>query len=139
MHPSDGRVVSNFIVQALRNEPITVYGDGSQTRSFCYVDDMIEAFVAFMATPAELTGPLNLGNPAEFRIAELAEKIIAMTGSRSRILARPLPADDPVQRQPDIAAARRHLGWEPRVGLDAGLAKTIEYFEALLEDSGGTG
>jgi UDP-glucuronate decarboxylase len=136
MPPADGRVVSNFIVQALGNEPITIYGDGSQTRSFCYVDDMIAAFVKLMATPADFTGPVNLGNPGEFRIIDLAEKIIAMTGSRSGIERRPLPADDPVQRQPDIALARRHLGWEPRVQLDEGLAKTIEYFEALLEDSG---
>ena len=135
MHPADGRVVSNFIVQALRNEPITIYGDGSQTRSFCYVDDLVAAFVKLMATPADFTGPVNLGNPGEFRIVDLAEKIVAMTGSKSRIERRPLPADDPVQRQPDIALARKHLGWEPRVQLDEGLAKTIEYFEALLEDS----
>jgi len=132
MHPADGRVVSNFIVQALKNEPITIYGDGQQTRSFCYVDDLMDAFVAFMATPAELTGPLNLGNPTEFRIAELAERIIAGTGSRSRIVKKPLPQDDPAQRQPDIALARKHLKWEPKVDLEAGLLKTIGYFEAML-------
>ena len=134
MHPSDGRVVSNFIVQALRNEPITIYGDGSQTRSFCYVDDLVTAFVAFMATPGEFTGPVNLGNPNEFRIVDLAKKIIEMTRSKSTIEFKPLPADDPVQRQPDIALARKQLGWEPRVQLDEGLAKTIEYFERLLSE-----
>ena len=132
MHPADGRVVSNFIVQALKNEPITIYGDGQQTRSFCYVDDLIDAFVAFMAAPAKLTGPLNLGNPTEFRIAELAERIIAGTGSRSKIVKKPLPEDDPAQRQPDIALARKHLNWEPKVDLEAGLLKTIGYFEAML-------
>ncbi len=132
MHPADGRVVSNFIMQALRNEPITIYGDGAQTRSFCYVDDLIGAFVAFMATPAELTGPMNLGNPNEFRIIELAEKIIAMTGSKSKINRKPLPADDPAQRQPDIAMAKKHLGWEPSVQLDQGLRKTIEYFAGMV-------
>ncbi|MDH5247117.1 MAG: SDR family oxidoreductase [Betaproteobacteria bacterium] len=136
MHPADGRVVSNFIVQALKNEPITIYGEGQQTRSFCYVDDLIDAFVALMATPAEFTGPVNLGNPNEFRIIELAEKIIAITGSRSAIVKRPMPTDDPAQRQPDIALARKHLGWEPTVQLDAGLKKTIEYFEAMLEQTG---
>jgi UDP-glucuronate decarboxylase len=132
MHPADGRVVSNFIVQALKNEPITIYGEGQQTRSFCYVDDLIDAFVAFMATPPEFTGPVNLGNPNEFRIIELAEKIIAITGSRSAIVRKPMPADDPTQRQPDIALARRHLGWEPKVQLDEGLKKTIVYFQSLL-------
>ena len=132
MHPADGRVVSNFIVQALKNEPITIYGDGQQTRSFCYVDDLMDAFVAFMATPAELTGPLNLGNPNEFCIVELAERIIAGTGSRSKIVKKPLPEDDPAQRQPDIALARTHLNWEPKVDLEAGLLKTIGYFEAML-------
>jgi len=131
MHPSDGRVVSNFIVQALANEPITIYGDGSQTRSFCYVDDLITAFIAFMATPAELTGPVNLGNPNEFTILELAKKVIALTGSKSTIVSKPLPADDPVQRQPDIAMAKKHLGWEPSVQLDEGLTKTIKYFAAM--------
>ena len=136
MHPADGRVVSNFIVQALKNEPVTIYGEGQQTRSFCYVDDLIDAIVAFMATPAELTGPVNLGNPHEFRIIELAEKIIAITGSRSAIVKSPMPADDPAQRQPDIALARKNLGWEPKVQLDAGLKKTIEYFEAMLDQAG---
>ena len=132
MHPADGRVVSNFIVQALKNEPITIYGDGQQTRSFCYVDDLIDAFVAFMATDAELTGPMNLGNPSEFRIVELAERVIAATGSRSKIVKKPMPEDDPSQRQPDIALARKYLNWAPKIELDAGLAKTIGYFEALL-------
>jgi UDP-glucuronate decarboxylase len=132
MHPNDGRVVSNFIVQALRNEPIAIYGDGNQTRSFCYVDDLIAAFTALMATPAEFTGPVNLGNPNEFRIIELAEKIIALTGSKSKIERRPLPSDDPTRRQPDIALARKHLGWKPKVQLDEGLAKTIEYFARMM-------
>ena len=132
MHPADGRVVSNFIVQALKNKPITIYGDGKQTRSFCFVDDLVSACVAFMATPADFTGPVNLGNPNEFRIIDLAKKIITLTGSKSKIEHEPLPADDPVQRQPDIALAREHLGWEPKVQLDEGLAKTIEYFERLL-------
>jgi len=132
MHPADGRVVSNFIVQALKNEPITIYGDGQQTRSFCYVDDLIDAFVAFMAAPAKLTGPLNLGNPNEFCIVELAERIIAGTGSRSKIIRKPLPEDDSSQRQPDIELARKHLNWEPKVQLEAGLVKTIAYFEAML-------
>ena len=135
MHPNDGRVVSNFVVQALKGEPIAIYGDGSQTRSFCYVDDMIDAFVALMAAPAGFTGPVNLGNPAEFTIRELAEKVIALTGSRSTIEHRPLPADDPRQRQPDIALARTVLGWEPRTGLEAGLERTIRHFSALLEDA----
>ena len=131
MHPNDGRVVSNFIMQALNDEPITIYGDGSQTRSFCYVDDMITAFVALMATPAEFTGPVNLGNPTEFSIRELAEKVIALTGSKSKIEFRPLPGDDPTQRQPDIGLARAKLGWAPTVALDDGLKKTIAYFEAM--------
>jgi UDP-glucuronate decarboxylase len=132
MHPADGRVVSNFIVQALRNEPLTIYGEGQQTRSFCYVDDLIGGFLAFMATPADFTGPVNLGNPTEFRIVELAERIIAATGSRSQIVKKPLPEDDPSQRQPDIALARKHLGWEPKVDLAVGLVRTIAYFEAML-------
>ena len=132
MHPNDGRVISNFIVQALKGEPITIYGDGSQTRSFCYVDDMIDAFVALMATPAGFTGPVNLGNPVEFTIRELAEKVIAITGSKSRIEFKPLPADDPRQRQPDIALARSKLGWGPKAGLEAGLGKMVAYFDALL-------
>jgi UDP-glucuronate decarboxylase len=136
MHPNDGRVVSNFIMQALRNQPITIYGDGSQTRSFCYVDDLIDAFLAFMQTPAEFTGPVNLGNPNEFSIRELADKVIAITGSKSKIVSKPLPADDPVQRQPDITLIRDNVGWEPVVQLDDGLTKTIEYFETMLENSG---
>jgi UDP-glucuronate decarboxylase len=135
MHPNDGRVVSNFIVQALRGEPITLYGDGAQTRSFCYVDDMIEGIVKLMATPDELTGPVNLGNPAEFSIRELAEKILALTGSRSRIEHKPLPEDDPRQRQPDIALARKALGWAPRTPLETGLRPTIEYFERMLSSA----
>ena len=131
MHPNDGRVVSNFIMQALEGEPITIYGDGSQTRSFCYVDDMIDAFVALMASPRDVTGPVNLGNPVEFTIRELAEKVVALTGSRSRIEYRPLPANDPRQRQPDIALARSKLGWEPAVGLDEGLRRTIDYFRSV--------
>lgn len=133
MHPADGRVVSNFIVQALKNRPITIYGDGSQTRSFCYVDDLVTAIVAFMGTPAELTGPMNLGNPNEFRIIDLAQKIIKLTGSKSTIEHQPLPTDDPVQRQPDITLARKHLGWEPKVQLDEGLQKTIDYFAMMLK------
>ena len=133
MHPNDGRVVSNFIVQALEGEPITIYGDGRQTRSFCYVEDLIEGIVRLMDTPDEITGPVNLGNPAEMTIRELAEKVIELTGSRSKVDSRPLPQDDPIQRQPDIAVAREKLGdWMPHVELEAGLRKTIEYFEALL-------
>jgi UDP-glucuronate decarboxylase len=132
MHPDDGRVVSNFIVQALRREPITIYGDGSQTRSFCYVDDLIDAFILFMGSAEDLTGPLNLGNPDEFSVAELAEKVLALTGSRSEIVYRPLPADDPKQRQPNISLAKEKLGWAPKVKLDDGLKKTIEYFDQVL-------
>ena len=132
MHPDDGRVVSNFIVQALRGEPITIYGDGSQTRSFCYVSDLIEAFVRFMDTGPGFPGPVNLGNPAEIAIGELAEKVVAMTGSRSDISYRPLPQDDPLQRQPDITLAREKLGWEPKVALEDGLRETIAYFDGLF-------
>jgi len=132
MHPNDGRVVSNFIVQALKNEPITIHGDGSQTRAFCYVDEMIEAFIRLMATNDEVSGPVNLGNPVEFSILELAEKTIALTGSRSQITFHPLPGDDPQQRQPDISLARKLLDWEPILALDEGLAKTICYFDQLL-------
>ncbi|MEZ4524821.1 MAG: UDP-glucuronic acid decarboxylase family protein [Desulfobacterales bacterium] len=132
MHPNDGRVVSNFIVQALKNEPITIYGDGSQTRSFCYVDDLIDAFVLLMDSPDEFTGPVNLGNPGEFTIAELAQKVIALTGSRSELVFRPLPADDPRQRRPDIALAKEKLGWEPKIPLEEGLKSTIAYFDELL-------
>ena len=132
MHPNDGRVVSNFIVQALKGDPITIYGDGSQTRSFCYVDDMIEAFVRFMNTPDDITGPINLGNPGEFAILELAEKVIGLTGSRSKIINKPLPTDDPMQRQPDISLAKEKLDWEPNIHLEKGLIQTIEYFKGLL-------
>ena len=136
MHPNDGRVVSNFIVQALQNKPITIYGDGSQTRSFCYVDDLIEGFVRLMDSPDDFTGPVNLGNPGEFTIKELAEKVIEMTGSSSTLTYEPLPSDDPTQRQPNISRAREALGWEPDVKLEEGLAKTIPYFEALLHRIG---
>jgi UDP-glucuronate decarboxylase len=136
MHPNDGRVVSNFIVQALRGEPVTIYGDGSQTRSFCYVDDLVEAFIRFMATDDDVTGPINLGNPGEFTILELAEKVIAATGSRSKLIRQPLPADDPVQRRPDITLAKDELGWEPKIQLDEGLEKTIAYFDKLLSSMG---
>ncbi|WP_295404098.1 UDP-glucuronic acid decarboxylase family protein [uncultured Thiocystis sp.] len=132
MHPNDGRVVSNFIVQALKGEPITIYGDGSQTRSFCYVDDLIDAFVRLMNTPDDVTGPVNIGNPGEFTIKQLAEKVVEMTGSSSRISYEPLPSDDPTQRQPDITLAKERLGWEPTITLETGLAKTIPYFDALL-------
>ena len=132
MHPNDGRVVSNFIVQALQNQPITIYGDGNQTRSFCYVDDLIEAFVRLMDSPDEFTGPVNTGNPGEFTIRELAEKVIEMTGSKSAIVQQPLPHDDPKQRQPDITLAREKLGWEPGTVLEEGLKPTIAYFEGLL-------
>jgi UDP-glucuronate decarboxylase len=133
MHPNDGRVVSNFIVQALRGEPITLYGSGSQTRSFCYVDDLIDAIVRFMDTPADFPGPVNIGNPNEFTIRELAQTVISLTGSRSKIVEKPLPQDDPMQRQPDIALARERLGWEPKVQLEEGLKKTIAYFDDLLQ------
>ena len=132
MHPNDGRVVSNFIVQALRGEDITIYGDGSQTRSFCYVDDMVEGFVRMMASPAALTGPINMGNPGEFTILELAETILRMVGGRSRLVMRPLPQDDPQQRQPDIALAKTALNWSPQVHLEEGLTRTIDYFKTLL-------
>jgi UDP-glucuronate decarboxylase len=128
MHPSDGRVVSNFIIQALKGEPITIYGDGQQTRSFCYVDDLIEGFLRFMDTPAGVTGPINLGNPGEFTMLELAEKVIRLTRSDSKIEHKPLPQDDPKQRQPDIAKARALMDWEPVVSLEEGLARTIAYF-----------
>jgi UDP-glucuronate decarboxylase len=134
MHPNDGRVVSNFIVQALRNQPITLYGDGSQTRAFCFVDDMIEGFLRLMNTADDVTGPVNIGNPHEIPVSELAERIIALTGSRSRIVYKPLPEDDPTQRCPDITLARRLLGWEPTIPLDEGLSRTIGYFERLLQD-----
>jgi UDP-glucuronate decarboxylase len=132
MHPNDGRVVSNFIVQALKDEPITIFGDGSQTRSFCFVDDVIDAFLRLMDTGDDVTGPMNLGNPFEFTILELARRVIALTGSRSRIELRPLPSDDPKQRKPDISLAKSVLAWEPKVDLDSGLIKTIAYFRESL-------
>jgi len=135
MHPNDGRVVSNFIIQALRNEPITIYGQGQQTRSFCYVDDLIDGFLRFMDTEAGFPGPVNLGNPVEFSIRELAEKVIAMTGSSSKLEFKALPADDPMQRKPDITIARGKLGWEPKIQLEEGLRTTIGYFEALLAEA----
>jgi len=132
MHPQDGRVVSNFIIQALTGQDITLYGDGLQTRAFCYVDDLIEGFVRMMATGETVTGPINLGNPHEITVRELAERVIAMTGASSRIVHQPLPQDDPLQRCPDITLARTTLGWEPQVPLEAGLGRTIAYFERLL-------
>lgn len=136
MHPNDGRVVSNFIVQALKGEPITLYGDGMQTRAFCFVDDMIEGWLRMMAAPDDVVGPINLGNPQEIPVKELAELIIRMTGSKSRIEHRPLPVDDPLQRCPDITRARTLLGWEPTVPLEVGLEKTIAYFDRLLSERG---
>jgi len=134
MHPNDGRVVSNFIVQALRGEPITLYGDGSQTRSFCYVDDLVEGLVRLMNVPGECPSAVNIGNPAELTIGELAHKVVDMVGSSSKIEFRPLPQDDPRQRCPDITRARELLGWEPRVNLENGLTQTIAYFDKLLSD-----
>ena len=131
MHPNDGRVVSNFILQALKNQDITVYGDGKQTRSFCYVDDMIEGFIRMMQTPDDFTGPVNLGNPQEYSILELAEKIIAHTQSKSKIVFEPLPEDDPLQRKPDIELAKDKLNWLPRTGLEEGLKQTIKFFKTL--------
>ena len=132
MHPNDGRVVSNFIVQALRGEDITIYGDGSQTRSFCYVDDLVDGFVRMMNSPDDCTGPINIGNPGEFSMLELAHNVLRMTGSKSQLRFLPLPPDDPRQRQPDIAQARARLGWEPKVGLEAGLDRTIAYFRDIV-------
>jgi UDP-glucuronate decarboxylase len=132
MHPNDGRVVSNFIVQALKGQPITLYGDGKQTRSFCYVDDLLEGFVRMMAAPDSVIGPVNLGNPGEFTIRELAEKVIKLTNSKSKLIRKPLPVDDPMQRKPDIRLARKTLKWEPKIKLDEGLKKTIAYFDHLL-------
>ena len=134
MHPNDGRVVSNFILQALQNRDITIYGDGSQTRSFCYRDDLIDAMIRMMNTPDDVTGPVNIGNPGEFTIRQLAEQIIELTGSRSRIICEPLPADDPKQRRPDISKARELLKWEPKTPLREGLLRTIEYFDRLLKE-----
>lgn len=133
MHPNDGRVVSNFIMQALQGLPITIYGNGSQSRSFCYVDDLIEVFIRLMASPDDFTGPVNTGNPGEFTIKELAEKVVDITGSSSILDYKPLPSDDPIQRQPDISLAQDKLCWEPNIKLDEGLRKTIPYFEELLK------
>jgi UDP-glucuronate decarboxylase len=135
MHPRDGRVVSNFIVQALKGEDITIYGDGDQTRSFCYVDDLIDGFLRLMSTPKETTGPINIGNPKEFTIRELAETVIDLTGTSSKLISLPLPADDPKQRQPDISKAVEQLGWKPKVELREGLTKTIAYFDDLLRET----
>ena len=132
MQPNDGRVVSNFIMQALQDKPITIFGDGSQTRSFCYVDDLIEAFFRLMDSPDDFTGPINIGNPVEFRIMELAEKVIKLTNSKSKLVYDKLPDDDPIQRQPDINLAKEKLGWEPKIHLEEGLVMTIHYFENLL-------
>jgi UDP-glucuronate decarboxylase len=132
MHPNDGRVVSNFIVQALKGEPITVYGEGAQTRSFCYVDDLVGGLIRLMDSPDDFTGPVNIGNPGEFTILQLAERVIALTGSSSQIVRRPLPSDDPMQRKPDLTKAREHLGWAPTTQLDAGLERTIAYFRQRL-------
>jgi UDP-glucuronate decarboxylase len=134
MHPNDGRVVSNFIVQALRGQDITIYGDGSQTRSFCYVDDLIEGMIRLMDSPDDVTGPINVGNPGEFTMIELAENVLRLTGSRSKLVRMPLPADDPKQRKPDITKAKNVLGWEPKVQLEDGLKETIAYFKKLLEE-----
>lgn len=136
MHPNDGRVVSNFIVQALKNEDITIYGTGSQTRSFCYCEDLIEGFIRMMGSRKGLTGPINLGNPGEFTILQLAQKVIDMIGSRSRLVFRPLPQDDPMQRKPDITLAKAELGWEPKIQLEEGLKHTINYFDDLLRRQG---
>ncbi len=139
MHPNDGRVVSNFIVQALRGEPITLYGDGLQTRAFCFVSDLVEGFIRLMDTPDDVTGPVNMGNPHEIPVRELAERIVRLTGSKSEIVYRPLPQDDPTQRCPDITLARKLLGWEPTVALDDGLQRTIAYFASLLARGGAEG
>ena len=135
MHPDDGRVVSNFIVQALRGDPITIFGDGSQTRSFCYVDDLIESFIRIMDTPDDFTGPINIGNPAEFSIKQLAELVVKMTNSRSELVYKDLPSDDPTQRRPDIGLAKQVLDWEPKIQLEEGLVRTIDYFEQLLKSA----
>lgn len=134
MHPNDGRVVSNFIVQALKGEDITLYGDGLQTRSFCYVDDLIDAFIAYMDKDGDLPGPINIGNPIEFTMKQLAEEVLDLTGSKSKLTHRPLPSDDPKQRQPNIDKAREILGWQPKVQLREGLKKTIDYFETLIKE-----
>ena len=134
MHPNDGRVISNFVLQALKGEPITIYGDGSQTRSFCYVDDLVDGLVRLMESPDDLVGPVNLGNPEEITILEAAEKIIKLTASRSEIVFKELPADDPMKRRPDITLAKEKLGWTPKVPLEEGLTRTIKYFEGLLRN-----
>ncbi|MBV8849633.1 MAG: SDR family oxidoreductase [Methylobacteriaceae bacterium] len=136
MHPNDGRVVSNFIVQALKGKDITIYGDGSQTRAFCYVDDLVEAMLRMMSTAPEITGPVNIGNPGECSIRELAEMVIELTGTTSKLVSKPLPQDDPKQRRPDIGLAKKILGWEPKIELRQGLAKTIAYFDAFLSEEG---
>ncbi len=135
MHPHDGRVVSNFIVQALNNESISIYGDGKQTRSFCYVDDLVGGLMNLMNSPDDVTGPINIGNPGEFTMLELAEKVIALSGSKSKLEFKPLPADDPKQRQPDITLAKKVLNWQPTINLDEGLTKTIAYFKTLIQKS----
>jgi UDP-glucuronate decarboxylase len=135
MHPNDGRVVSNFIVQALRGEDITIYGEGDQTRSFCYVDDLLDGMIRLMDTGDEVTGPINIGNPNEFTIRQLAERVIALTHSPSKLVFKPLPSDDPRQRQPDIGLAQRVLGWQPTIELDEGLGHTIRYFDALMKET----
>jgi UDP-glucuronate decarboxylase len=132
MHPNDGRVVSNFILQALRKQDITVFGDGSQTRSFCFMDDLVEGMIRMMNAPDDFSGPVNIGNPNEFSILELSEKVIALTGSKSKIIHRPLPEDDPLQRRPDITLARDRLGWEPQIQLEDGLKRTIDYFKGEI-------
>jgi UDP-glucuronate decarboxylase len=137
MHPNDGRVVSNFIVQALRNENITLYGDGSQTRAFCYVEDLVDGLIRLMSTRPDFTGPINIGNPHEIPVRELAERVIALTGSRSRIAHRPLPQDDPIQRCPDITMAKRELDWQPAEELEDGLRRTIAYFDRFLSQFAG--
>ena len=133
MHPGDGRVVSNFIIQALKDEPITIYGEGQQTRSFCYVDDLIDALILFMNNKDDITGPMNLGNPEEFTILELAQAVVELTNSRSEMRFLPLPSDDPRQRQPDITYARESLGWAPKTALREGISRTIPYFQKLIE------
>jgi len=132
MHPNDGRVVSNFIVQALRGDDITIYGDGSQTRSFCYVTDLVDGLIKLMNTPQDITGPINLGNPTEMTMLELAEKIISLSGSTSQLVFRPLPSDDPKQRKPDITVAKSVLNWVPKVNLEDGLKETIQYFRRVI-------
>ena len=133
MHPQDGRVVSNFIIQAIKNEPITIYGDGTQTRSFCYCDDLVEGFIRLMNSDESITGPINLGNPGEFTMLELADNILKLTNSSSELIYEPLPEDDPKQRRPDISLAKEQLNWSPKIDLNEGLKKTISYFENLLK------